>query len=103
MQSVLIINIGLYMGVGVSAIHWNVTPHRSYLGLCGFIALLLRALVRIGNVHLMERIQLAIKYFDKSVGEHRSQDIVKKNLEVRHFVGVVFFFVKFVFYRQRRS
>ena len=94
------------MGVGVLGIHWNVMPHRSYLGLCGFIALLLRALACIGNVHLMERYQLAIKYFDKSVAEHRSQDIDKKNLEVRHFVGVFFFlvfFVKFVFYRQRRS
>ena len=34
----------------------------------------------------MERYQLAIKYFDKSVAEHRSQDIIKKKLEVRHFV-----------------
>ena len=82
------------MGVGVLGIHWNVTPHRSSLGLWGFIALLLRALARICNVHLMmERYQLAIKYFDKSVAEHRSQDLVKKNLEVRHFVGVVFFLV----------
>ena len=84
------------MGVGVLGIHWNVTPHRSFLGLCGFIALLLRALARIGNLHLkMEQYQLAIKYFDKSVAEHRSQDRVKKNLEVRHFVGV-FFLVFFV-------
>ena len=79
------------MGVGVLGIHWSVTPHRSSLGLCGFIALLLRALARIGNVHLkMERYQLAIKYFDKSVAEHRSQDIVKKKLEVRQFIGVFF-------------
>ena len=41
------------MGVGVLGIHWNVMPHGSSLGLCGFIALLLRALARIGNVHLM--------------------------------------------------
>ena len=81
-------------------------PHRSSLGLWGFIALLLRALARIGSVHLMmERYQLAIKYFDKSVAEHRSQDIVKKKLDVRHFVRffVVVVVVKFVFYRQRRS
>ena len=71
-------------------IHWNVMPHRSSLGLCGFIAVLLRALAHIGNVHLkMERKQLAIKYFDKSVAEHRSQDIVKKKLEVMHFVRVL--------------
>ena len=80
------------MGVGVLGIHWNVTPHRSSLGVVWLISLLLRALAHIGNVHLkMERYQLAIKYFDNSVAEHRNQDIVKKKLEVRHFVRVFFF------------
>lgn len=42
-----------------------------------------RALARIGNAYFkQEKWELAIKYFDKSLAEHRNQDIVKKKKEV---------------------
>ncbi len=43
----------------------------------------LRALARIGNVYVkQEKWELAVKYFDKSLADHRNPDIVNKKREV---------------------
>lgn len=67
----------------------------------------LRALARIGTTYYkQEKLELALKYFDKSLADHRNPDIVKKKIEVRTGVlsskdSVLFFVVLAT--RQRRK
>ena len=49
-----------------------------------------RALSRIGNAYYKkEDLYNALIYFNKSLSEHRDQDIVKKTLQVCHKVELV--------------
>ena len=70
----------------------DVTMHASpcmhYTGVQKFISFFsLRALARIGTAYYkQEKLEPAVKYFNKSLAEHRNPDIVKKKLEVRRRV-----------------
>jgi tetratricopeptide (TPR) repeat protein len=51
-----------------------------------------RALARIGSAyHKQENLEMAIKYYNKSLAEHRNQELVKKKVEVRMRVKCLLF------------
>lgn len=51
-----------------------------------------RALARIANAYLkQDHLDQALNYFNKSLSEHRSPDIVKKAQEVRNIYHLCYF------------
>lgn len=69
-----------YSSLGYIPQYWYSPTSNHYVVTC------FRALSRIGTAYLkQENLEMALKYFDKSLADHRNPDIVKKKIEVRTY------------------